>query len=156
MGSARNICEKGLVLGLVIIWKESGGTTRKRAEVAGGLGVLMARSDPAGTRWFRVRDDGGGHGKEDLWKRTWIGTDTGYMVSIFGGWGNEPGGRRLTKPMRERERERFKITRRLPERASRSQKARTSFNIIAFIFSTLLVGFVLISGYGMISLIDRV
>ena len=78
-----------------------------------------------------MRDEDGGHGKEDLWKRTGIGT--GYMVSIFGGWGKEPDGRRLTKPIRERERETFKINRRLPERASRSKKARILFDIIAYI-----------------------
>ena len=39
------------------------------------------------------------------WENTRIGTGTGYMVSTFGGWGKEPDGRRLTRPKRERERE---------------------------------------------------
>ena len=47
-----------------------------------GLKALIARSDPSGTWWwFGVRYDGG-HGKEDMMKRTGIGT--GCMVSILG------------------------------------------------------------------------
>ena len=48
----------------------------------------------------------GGHGKEDAKKRTGIGT--GCMVSIFGSWEKEPGRRRLTRPRRERVREKEK------------------------------------------------
>ena len=51
-----------------------------------GLRALIARSDPSGTWWFGVRYDGG-HGKEDVKKRTGIGT--GCMVSILGSWGKE-------------------------------------------------------------------
>ena len=53
-----------------------------------------------------VRDDEGEHGDEDLKKRT--GIRTGYMVSIFGRWGKEPGRRRLTSPRRERVRKKEK------------------------------------------------
>ena len=64
-----------------------------------GLRALIARSDPSGTWWwFGVRYDGG-HGKEDVNKRTGIGT--GSMISILGSWGKEPGRRRLTRPRYE-------------------------------------------------------
>ena len=53
--------------------------------------------------------------------------------------GKEPDGRRLTKPTRAREREIFKITHRLPLRASRSQKARILFGIDSFIIFLLAV-----------------
>ena len=48
----------------------------------------------------------GGHGMEDVKKRTGIGT--GCMVSIFGSWEKEPGRRRLTRPRREQVREKEK------------------------------------------------
>ena len=80
--------------------------------------------------------DGEGSGEEDGKRESerekgWSGV--GVMFGIFGGWGKGPDGRRLTRPRRERERERFKITRHLPERASRSQKARISL-FFAFFF----------------------
>ena len=53
------------------------------AEMTEGEGALIARPDSSGTWLFGVGDDEGEHGKEDLWKRTGIGT--GYMVSVFGG-----------------------------------------------------------------------
>ena len=62
-------------------------------DMTADVGVLVARSDSSET-WCGVRDDEGEHGNEDLNNRTGIGT--GYMVSIFGDWGKEPGRRRLT------------------------------------------------------------
>ena len=60
----------------------------KRKGLPAGLRALIARSDPSGTWWwFGVRYDGG-HGKEDVKKRTGIGT--GCMVSVFGSWGKKP------------------------------------------------------------------
>ena len=77
--------------------------------------------------------DGEGNGEEDGKRESerekgWSGV--GVMFGIFGGWGKGPDGRRLTRPRRERERERFKITRHLPERASRSE--RTYFVVFCF------------------------
>ena len=63
------------------------------------------------------------------WESTRIGTGTGYyMVSIFGGWGKEPDGRRLTRPKRERERAKEKKT--IADRRSIcSKKARIVFDM---------------------------
>ena len=91
-----------------------GGEEEKKQEWPAGLGGLITRSDPSGTWWFRVRDDGG-HGKEDLWKRKGVCIGTGDMVSIFEGWDKEPHDRRQTRRKRERVREKYKTTRRLPE-----------------------------------------
>ena len=74
-------------------------------ELPAGLTALIARSDPVGT-WCGVRDDEGEHGDDDLKKRT--GIITGHMVRIFGSRGKEPGRRRLTRPRRERVREKEK------------------------------------------------
>ena len=59
------------------------------------------------------------------------------MVSIFGRWKKEPEGRRRTRPTREGVRQKYKTTRRLAERASRSQKARILFGIVLLILQAL-------------------
>ena len=87
------------------------------------VGALIARSASCGTRWFGILVDEEENGEEEGKRESerekeWSGV--GGVYSIFGGWGKEPDGRRLTRPRRERERDRFKITRHLPERASRS------------------------------------
>ena len=76
-------------------------------ELPVGLRALIARSDPDGT-WCGVRDDEGEHGDDYLKQRT--GVRTSNMVSIFGSRGKEPGHRRLTRPRRERVREKENLS----------------------------------------------
>ena len=97
-------------------------------ELLVGLRALIARLDPSGMWWFGVWGDGGKHGEEEnKGERDWElqGIGTRVILSTFVSWGAESMGRRLTKPRRETERERFKVTRHLPDKAY-SQRARIS------------------------------
>ena len=58
----------------------------------------------------------------------------GVVFDFFVSWREEPAGRREAKPKRGREGERFKKTRRLPDRASCSKKAR-----IRLMFCSILI-----------------
>ena len=93
------------------------------ADITEGVGGLIARSDPSGRWWFGAGDDEGEDGKEDLWKRTGVGT--GYTVSVFGG------------PRRERARE--KENHHLPASITLDTQARIVRDVIFRWSSSFLV-----------------
>ena len=99
------------------------------------LAALIARPAFLGKKWFGVWGDRGKYGEEERkrgkeWERQEIGT--GVILITFVSWGEEPAGRRLTKPKREGERERFTITRHLTDTDYCSQKAHISHLFDAF------------------------
>ena len=124
------------------------------------LGALVARSVSFGMGWFGVWGDGREHVEEEGkrepdWKREGIGVvdnggetwktrgragTRGSPGILVVGWGVEPLGRRLTKPRRERVREKFKIINCLTAGASCSNQACIRCDVFSLVSSTLLLG----------------
>lgn len=111
------------------------------------LGGLIARLDQSSCSWAGQRQH-----EESQWEREGLGvvehgveewktrgeTGTRGWPGILGvGWGEEPRGRRLAEPKRDRERERFKNARPVQDTTSCSQKARA----LLFFAFFMLVGF---------------